>query len=50
MEMTELFLATVLGFFVLGQRVSPTDLAGGILIVACLLILERRVILAVFRG
>ena len=49
-EMTEPFLATVLGFFVLGQRVSPTDLAGGILIVAGLLILERRVILAAFRS
>ena len=49
-EMTEPFLATVLGFFVLGQRVSPTGLAGGILIVAGLLILERRVILTAFRS
>ena len=48
--MTEPFLATVLGFFVLGQPVSPTDLAGGILIVAGLLILERRVILTAFRS
>ena len=48
-EMSEPFLATVLGLLVLGQRITATDFAGGILIVAGLLVLERRAIAAAFK-
>lgn len=40
-EMSEPFIATILGYAVLHQVITKTDLLGGILIVAGLLILEK---------
>lgn len=40
-EMLEPFIATLLGFIILHQVITKTDLAGGICIVAGLLILEK---------
>ena len=48
-EMSEPFIATILGFVFLKQMISGTDLVGGMIIVLGLLVLEKDSIVELFK-
>ena len=48
-EMSEPFIATILGFVFLKQMISGTDLVGGMIIVMGLLVLEKDSIVELFK-